>query len=394
MYETFIDLDELILKCRDKKSQILIKEAVACYRAGAFRSCIVSTWNAVVFDFVHKMRELELFGDSNAKNLLETFEQLRNNHKVKELWDFESAIPERAVKDFELISNLEQSDIKRLLEDRNRCAHPSMISSEEPFEATAELARYHLRSAVTHLLARQPVQGRKAKERLFEDIKSQYFPIDKEKAKVYLQNSPLSRARFTLVKDIVLGLTTSLLTDDFEEQENLRQFAALTAISEMYHEYTYKILDEDLSKIILNKVSDDNWGIVIIYLGTITTWNNLSEPCILKAIAYIESVNICIRKSYRNSYGSICNIELSQDALTMLFKASHISFLRTSVINKITTISMQNILAMKNICNDSFFKNQILIPIIKERSAKASLNELVQFFLNLHFNLMLIFDYI
>ncbi len=33
-----------------------------------------------------------------------------------------------------------------------------MTSLEEPFEATAELARYHLRSAVMHLLQRPPVQ--------------------------------------------------------------------------------------------------------------------------------------------------------------------------------------------------------------------------------------------
>jgi hypothetical protein len=40
------------------------------------------------------------------------------------------------------------SDIERLFEDRSRCAHPSMTSLEEPFEATAELARYDLRSAI------------------------------------------------------------------------------------------------------------------------------------------------------------------------------------------------------------------------------------------------------
>jgi hypothetical protein len=71
MYEAFIDLDELIVRCRDKLSRKFIQEAVSCYRAGAFRSCIVATWNAVVFDFLHKLRELELFGDPEAANLLE-----------------------------------------------------------------------------------------------------------------------------------------------------------------------------------------------------------------------------------------------------------------------------------------------------------------------------------
>jgi hypothetical protein len=163
MYEAFIDLDELIVRCRDKSSRKFIQEAVSCYKAGAFRSCIVSTWNAVVFDFLHKLRELELFGDKEASKLLEEFDKLRTgNKKYKELWQFESDIPEIALSKFELLSNVEKSDIDRLFEDRSRCAHPSMTSLEEPFEATAELARYHLRSAVTHLLQRPPVQGRAA----------------------------------------------------------------------------------------------------------------------------------------------------------------------------------------------------------------------------------------
>ena len=54
MYEAFIDLDELVVRCRDKQAKQFIKEAIACYKAGAYRSCIVATWNAVVFDFLHK----------------------------------------------------------------------------------------------------------------------------------------------------------------------------------------------------------------------------------------------------------------------------------------------------------------------------------------------------
>lgn len=86
MYEAFIDLDELIVRCRDKQARKFIKEAVACYRVGAYRSCIVATWNAVVFDFLHKLRELELLGDKEASKLLEQFEKLSSEKKVKELW--------------------------------------------------------------------------------------------------------------------------------------------------------------------------------------------------------------------------------------------------------------------------------------------------------------------
>jgi hypothetical protein len=82
MYEAFIDLDELIVLCRDKLAKKFIQEAIACYRARAHRSCIVAIWNAVVFDFLHKLRELELLGDNEATGLLQKFEKLSAEKKA------------------------------------------------------------------------------------------------------------------------------------------------------------------------------------------------------------------------------------------------------------------------------------------------------------------------
>ena len=369
MYEAFIDLDELILRCRDKLSRKFIQEAVSCYRVGAFRSCIVSTWNAVVFDFLHKLRELELLGDGQAAKLLEKFENLRSSGKqFKELWQFESDIPEMALTKFELISNIEKSDIERLFDDRSRCAHPSMTSLEEPFEATAELARYHLRSAVTHLLARPPVQGRAACERIFTDIASEYFPIDPELAIKHFQKSPLARARFVLIKEIVIGLTKSLLLDDRLDDERARQLSALNAVSTMYHQETTEILDTQLSEIIISRVTDENWDKVIIYLGSTNGWDNLSEPCQLKAAAYISKIEI-----YETSQH--CK-RLSQNALLTLVKASHINFLRDSIV-KILQIPLKDLLSIKEVCKDIFFKENILIPVLRESSSQADLDELL-----------------
>jgi hypothetical protein len=370
MYEAFIDLDELILRCRDKLSRKFIQEAVSCYRAGAFRSCIVATWNAVVFDFLHKLRELELLGDREAAKLLEEFDNLRSSGKqFRELWQFESSIPEIALTKFELISTVEKSDIERLFEDRSRCAHPSMTSLEEPFEATAELARYHLRSAVTHLLERPPVQGRAARERIFQDIKSEYFPVDPELAIKYFQKSPLARARFVLVKDIVIGLTKSLLVEERLEDERSRQFSALDAVSKMYPQETREILNNQLSDIILNRVTDANWDKTIVYLGSIPAWDILSEPCRLKAEAYIDKFEI--HETHQRFFK-----RLSQDALLVLVKASRIGFLREAIVKKLQ-IPLKDLLSLKEICKDEFFKDKIIIPILRNLSSQATLDELL-----------------
>lgn len=372
MFESFIDLDELIVRCRDKQAKQFIREAVACYKAGAYRSCIVATWNAVVFDFLHKLRELQLLEDKQASQLLEKFEKLSSEEKVKELWQFESDIPKKALDPFELISTIEKSDIERLFKDRSRCAHPSMTSLEEPFEATAELARYHLRSAVTHLLERPPVQGRAARDRIFQDIKSEYFPTDSELAVKYFQKSPLARARLTLIKDVVVGLTKSLLIENLPEDERARQFSAIQAISSMYTEKTREILNEKLSDIIISKVVDENWDKVIIYLGEINIWDYLTEACQIKGVAFIEKLKIFEKQWHGKS--------ISHESLDILLIANRIEFLKGTINIKLKKLSLNEILSLKEYYqNKSQYKlmYEIIEPLLEITIPKATFDELI-----------------
>ena len=83
-------------------------------------------------------------------------------------------------------------------------------------------------------MQRPPVQGRAARERIFKDIKSEYFPVEVELAVQHFQKSLLARARPTLIKDIVQGLTISLLTESYPEDEQIRQFSALNAVLKLY----------------------------------------------------------------------------------------------------------------------------------------------------------------
>ena len=75
MIERIADLDELLLSCRPGSVKTYAEEAVATYRAGAHRACIITTWIAVVFDRIEKMREITLFGNGEAKTKLEEFDR-------------------------------------------------------------------------------------------------------------------------------------------------------------------------------------------------------------------------------------------------------------------------------------------------------------------------------
>jgi len=370
MHETFIDLDELIVRCRDKLAKKFIQEAVACYRAGAYRSCIVATWNAIVFDFLHKLRELKLLENGEATDILQNFEKISSEMDFKELWQFESDIPKVARTKFEFLSSVEESDIQRLFEDRSRCAHPSMTSLEEPFEATAELARYHLRSAVMHFLQRPPVQGNHAIDKIWQDIRSEYFPTDSEKATQYFQKGLLASARPSLIKNVISGLTVHLLTEELSEDERLRYFSALNAVAKMYHSQVKEILNERLSNIILDKVTDSNWHQVIIYLGTVEIWDNLSEPCQLKAKAFMDKLEIFDRSLKHNP--------ILPKNVNVLLKATRLGFLK-EIVNGKFQLSLKEILSLKKFCqnelNDNSI-NEIIKPLLEERIPQANLDEL------------------
>ncbi len=348
MYSNFIDLDELIVLCRDKSTKKFIQESVACYRAGAYRSCIVSTWNAVVFDFLHKLRQLEQLGNGEASTLLRDFENKSSQNDYKGLWDFEDTMLDEARTKFELISSVEQTDLQRLFKDRSRCAHPSMTSIEEPFEATAELARYHLRSAVIHFLQYPPVQGKAAKNRIFEDIKLSTFPKKPEDAVKVFQNGPLANPRFNLIKEVVNGLTANLLGEDLPNDERERQFSALNAVSILHHKDTVKILNDKLSDTILRKVkvSEKNWGKVIIYLTKFTAWESLSEDCQIHARGFIKRLNVN-KEFYLEDEESGKRDFLNHDRI--LLTAMDIDFLKESVINN---LDLDQLLHLKRYATD------------------------------------------
>lgn len=290
MNERLIDLDELITRCKEETTQEYIKEAVACYKAGAFRSCIVSTWNAVVFDYLNKLRQLELAGDNQAKQELKKFQTYRSSNNYTKLWEFEVKLPESARKDFEFISSIEEEDLKRLHQDRSRCAHPSMLLDEKPFQPTPELARYHLRNVVTHLLQYPPVHGRVAIDRVKRLIESAGFPENTEEAIKILKDSYLSRARATLIKDVVIELTHAVFDEKVDSKIQERMYAALEAISQLHVEQFQKIMSDKLLNII-ESVEDKDWHRVFEYLGRMHLWDFLKEKQKIQVKNFIQNID-------------------------------------------------------------------------------------------------------
>lgn len=284
------DLDELILRCRDDKARLYIEEAVASYRSGAFRSSIVSCWIAVCFDVIEKLRELSLAGDKEAEKNIQELDHTRRSADVTRALKFERELLIIARDKFELISPLEFIDLERLQADRNRCAHPSLTADDQAYSPSAELARLHIHSAITHLLQHPPAQGKYALDRLRQDVESEYFPASKDEARIAFSSGPLKRPRESLVRNFVLILIKALLEKTSDYKRRLRLKAALNATAELHHRVVSATFHERLSAL-FRVIPDTSLSTVIYFLRDINdVWQHLEADVTQRIQNYVKNL--------------------------------------------------------------------------------------------------------
>jgi len=210
------DLDELVLNIREETARSYIREAIQAYRAGAYRASVISTWIAVVFDIIAKIRYLSNQNERSAVtfiNDLDRFSKELQPH-INKLLEIERNILDTAKEQFEFLAIHEYRDLKRLQEDRHLCAHPALITEDTLFQPTPELVRVHIVHAVTYLLQHQPVQGKSAINLILDDINKQYFPDNLEKTCDFLNIRYLNRAKDSFIKNLIYVLLINLLSQD------------------------------------------------------------------------------------------------------------------------------------------------------------------------------------
>lgn len=284
------DLDELVLKCRDDKAKSYIREAVACYKSGAFRSAIVSTWIAVAFDIIDKYKELSLAGDKQAEAFVNALESARATNDIVASLKFERELLCNARDVFQLISHVECVDLERLQQDRNRCAHPSMTINSEIFNPPAELARVHIRSAVEYLLQHPPAQGKYALVLLLKEVDSGYFPVELERAVAAFTSGPLYKCRSTLAKSFIVVLLKKFFAGLATRKEELQISTALKAV-EVLHKHTYdEVLSEKLSQMVREMEMLDFYKILSLLSALDDTWVMLDGDVQHKISSYVEEI--------------------------------------------------------------------------------------------------------
>ena len=249
------DLNGLVDRCLGTHSKRFVGEAVSIYRLGAFRSCVVATWVAVVYDIVEKLLNLSVIGDARAGQLIEQLEDARRRDDPLAAMRFESGLLEIAQNEFEFITPIQREALERLKLDRNRCAHPAFNQLDEPFVPSKAAALAHIEHAVEYVLSQPPVQGRAALDHLMSDVNSRYFPTTPPSARSWLEETPLAKAKETLVRNFIVCLLKAILLDGLSDKGEKQHMAALHSAIAMYPESS-SILKRDMPRIV-QKTSDE-----------------------------------------------------------------------------------------------------------------------------------------
>lgn len=207
----FVDLDVLLTRIRNPQSKVYFLDAVKAYKAGALRAALSSAWVALVYDLIAKYRELDGLGDAAARAFVQAWDVATQNANIALLLQLEGSIVEDATTNTQIINPISRTQLVRLREDRNYCAHPAFSAEGELFVPSHELVRMHLLNVVDLVLAREPLQGMALFDLFDKDVQSSGFPNAHARILDYVEQRYLARLRGTNVRNFGIVLAKSLL---------------------------------------------------------------------------------------------------------------------------------------------------------------------------------------
>ncbi len=298
------DLDELIETILDQDSKRYIIEALNAYRGGAYRAAIISTWIAVFYDIISKLRALYNISDDVTRKEIEKIlyridnhenmeiinktekksvekETKNHRHKGKKKKSLESCILDEIQKEpFEFLTKIEYDDLERLRQDRHKCAHPAYNSESKLFQPTPELVRYHIINAIRHLLQYPPLQGKTALKRFKLELKQPIYSEKREDIIKFINTIFPQRLSDTAIKNLTTDLLHELLIINNSELigKEDRLVLSLKVIAENYEKAFNEVRDREITELNLRMVEGDKlYRIFRLLQVDNTCWKNLSE---------------------------------------------------------------------------------------------------------------------
>lgn len=367
------DLDDLLLSVRNKNSATYVQEAIIAYRTGAYRAAITSTWIAVCYDIVSKLRELAAQNDNGAVTFIENFDTQIKNKNIPKLQDLENSLLKRAVDDFEFISIDEHKDLERLKEDRNLCAHPTYTDNQLLFQPTPELVRSHIVHSILHLLQRQPVQGKSAIDKVCADLESRAFPQTQEEVFEFLNDRYLRRAKVAFVRNLLIVLLKKLFSEDVSYPERI--ILSILAIARAHPNIYSDVIQQKIGSI-FEQLNDHNIGAIFLLLRADPgVWDKLQHAQRIKINSFIGSLqndDLSVIRKF-NPYFCIDIHDLQNNLLGLFDRLStdaQIEIIEKSPSKYLSGKAIEMFSNSNSFRNAEYFARTTLLPIAPFLSAE------------------------
>lgn len=297
--ELITDLDSLVIKVRNSNTKVYISEALASFRAGSNRGAILSTWIALSYDILSKIREIAADDPGAPAQFINDFDKASTNNNKEKLLKLERELLHKA-KDLEIINNHEFHALERLKEDRHRCAHPTHDNEDDLFIPSPEQVRAHLVHCLNYVLTQKPVQGKKAIDRLISDLQNSNFLNNYEDTHSFLKSRYLNRSKEVFISNSIKLLSKSLLKNSVPELHGLEEITFF-ALKSFYRDSFYEA--REIMRLNVNNYLDTSKPISFIRLPQIISidkniWNFLSEDNQIAFKGFVNSDEHQILKSH------------------------------------------------------------------------------------------------
>jgi hypothetical protein len=252
-------MEELVGLVADKDVADFLREALACYGAGAHRACVVLTYIAL-FDSLR--RKLNALAPVNgiAKSISDEIEPLAAAQKV-----FETPLIHR-LKGARIVTQLEAQILEQLANQRNKAAHPSghFITAEE-----ARFFSEAIRKFITQPIRETSYVVESVLSRLADE---NFFPSENLRDRKAILQHELANLDEAAKPYLISKLAESFVSPDETIRRNARTFAI--SLASMKNPVDRKII---IKKIIDPRSSDEAFKRFIFLLIS-------ADPEILKEL--------------------------------------------------------------------------------------------------------------
>lgn len=199
---------------------------------------------------------------------------------------------------FELIDARDHIALKRLYDDRHVCAHPAFVTAEEAFEASPELVRAHLATAVDSVLRHGVTAGQKALDRFKAETEQVAWPGTHEALVAYLRERYLDRGKAGLRRNLAILTIKGVLTAGELNEPTRRRLAG---VAHAIDEIDPILLSEALIKVVRQReegsVGLTEWQLAQLVgtLGDLSpVWTAFPATSVPRVVTFIETAQLAL----------------------------------------------------------------------------------------------------